>query len=107
MTHRGCMLTEAISAQSSGTTGPCSKEKKTREVQMAEAGTPRGSVGTSMLAFCLHCSEVKGEVRKEDVPRGYAEHLHHSPSPMAVNSTTQILKHRNVEKLSHFFFSDG
>lgn len=92
------MLTEAISAQSSGTTGPCSGGKKTREVQMAQAGMPRGSVGTSMLAFCLHCSEVKGEVRKEAVPGGCAEHPHHNPSPMVVNSIVQILKHRNVEK---------
>lgn len=60
MTYRGCMLTEAISAQSSGTTGPCSGEKKIRGVQMAQAGTPRGSVGTSMLAFCFHSSEGEG-----------------------------------------------
>lgn len=60
MTHRGCMLTEAISAQSSGTTGPCSGEKEGREVQIAQAGTPRGSVGTSMLVFCLHSSEGEG-----------------------------------------------
>lgn len=43
MTHRGCTLTEAISAQSSGTTGPCPAEQKTREVQMAQAGMAGGS----------------------------------------------------------------
>lgn len=71
---------------------------------MAQAGTPRGSVRTSVLAFCLRPQKVKGEVRKEAVPRGCAEHPHHNPRPMAKNTIAQILKNRNVEKLIQGFF---
>lgn len=103
VTRRGCMLTEGISAQSSGTTGPCSGEKKIKEVQMAQAGTPRGSVGTSVLAFCLHSPEGERWSQQGGRTKGLCRASSPQSQPKAENSIAQMLKHRNVEKFIQFF----
>lgn len=104
LTLRGCMLTEATSAQSSGTTGPHCREKKTREIQMVQAGMPRRSVGASMLAFCLHSSEGEGWSQKGLQYQGVVQSILITIPAQCqqIDSIVQILKHRNVENTMFF-----